>query len=564
MNADPKPPAQDAKPRRAEEQHGWWPGWIWAVPVAAVGIVGWLALRSWTQSGPDVKVIFPVIADLRPGDTKVTFEGYDVGHVEDVHLQPDLTHMRVRLSLDPDMQHHLGKGTEFFIIGKNMSLAHLSDVKSLISGVSVGIHPRPGDKQDQYEGLAEPPVLDFGETGTAMTLHAGKLGSIQRGTPIYYLDQKVGKVEAVRMTGEHSFDFTILVDTPYAGFVHDGTRFWRAGPIHLSTGGNGPSLQFQSISALFEGAIAFETPQVPAAGAVAATDHSFALYDSEDAAKNAPDGEGVSYRVVFNDASGVPEAEAPVKLFGKRIGSVRDGALVYHPENATMDVDTTIVLQPRDIALADGGNWTDPRRQMDDMLRHLVARGLHASLSQSPPMIGGEEVALTMMPGKPGALGEGTVPEIPSTAGGGSVAGIMAQVGDVVAKVNDMPLPRIADNLRDISRHIAQLTSSPALAATLRQVDRATANVQRITTDVSRDLPPMLDEVRQTVAEAQNSLSSAQSLLSARGTVANAPGSAGLPQALYEITRTARALRELSDFLDRHPSAVLVGRGSFQ
>jgi hypothetical protein len=38
------------------------------------------------------------------------------------------------------------------------------------------------------------------------------------------------------------------------------------------------------------------------------------------------------------------------------------------------------------------------------------------------------------------------------------------------------------------------------------------------------------------------------------------PGSEALPETLYEITRTARALREPSDYLDRHPSAVLVGR----
>ncbi len=92
--SQPQASAHGAAPRRAEQGGGWWPGWIWAIPLAALGIVGWLALRSWAQRGPTVQVLFPVIADLRPGDTNVTFEGYKVGQVENVRVEPDLKHMR--------------------------------------------------------------------------------------------------------------------------------------------------------------------------------------------------------------------------------------------------------------------------------------------------------------------------------------------------------------------------------------------------------------------------------------------------------------------------------------
>ena len=35
-----------------------------------------------------------------------------------------------------------------------------------------------------------------------------------------------------------------------------------------------------------------------------------------------------------------------------------------------------------------------------------------------------------------------------------------------------------------------------------------------------------------------------------------------LPQTLYEVTRAARALRDLSDYLDRHPSSLITGRAA--
>jgi paraquat-inducible protein B len=46
-----------------------------------------------------------------------------VGLVENAHLEPDFRHMRVKLSLDPDMEGHLGPGTQFWIIGKTLSFA---------------------------------------------------------------------------------------------------------------------------------------------------------------------------------------------------------------------------------------------------------------------------------------------------------------------------------------------------------------------------------------------------------------------------------------------------------
>ena len=36
---------------------------------------------------------------------------------------------------------------------------------------------------------------------------------------------------------------------------------------------------------------------------------------------------------------------------------------------------------------------------------------------------------------------------------------------------------------------------------------------------------------------------------------------AGLGSTLYELNRAARSLRELADYLDRHPEALVRGRG---
>ena len=106
--------------RYAVERPNHWPGWIWAIPVAALGIVIWLGLRSWSSSGPKVTVIFPTTVDLKSGDTDVKFQDLVFGKVESVHVEKDFRHMRVDLKLNSELEGNLGRGTKFWIEGKKI------------------------------------------------------------------------------------------------------------------------------------------------------------------------------------------------------------------------------------------------------------------------------------------------------------------------------------------------------------------------------------------------------------------------------------------------------------
>ena len=376
--------------RHARTRHSWGPGWIWSLPIAAVLILGWFALRALTQGGPQVTVVFPAIADLRAENSLVTFENLKVGQVSSVELEPDLRHLRVKLDLQSDMKGHLGKDTQFWIIGQSESLSNLSDIKAMISGPSIGIKPASGAQQDRYEGLAEDPVLAFGAAGTTFKLHADSLGSAHGHTPIYYRGKRVGVVKSTAMPSPRGFAIEAFINQENASLVHDGTRFWRAGPVHVSMGGDGPTVQFQSLPALVQGAIAFDTPDGPAQGPSAASGHVFELYEDENAARHAPDREGVAYRVTFESANGVPPVHAPVTLMGKQVGSVSQSALQFDVEQQRLKVGATIVIEPRTIELQGAAAGTDPRTQIGDMIRALIGQGLRAELTNSPPVIGGE------------------------------------------------------------------------------------------------------------------------------------------------------------------------------
>ncbi|MBW4025180.1 MAG: MCE family protein [Proteobacteria bacterium] len=544
----------------AEHHSSRWPGWIWSVPIAAIGIAIWLAIRSFASSGPEITVVFPEVADLKAGDTMVKFQDLVVGQVETVKLEKDLRHIRVKLNMHADMAGHLGKGTRFWIAGGSPSLSNLASIRSIISGPSIAIQPAPGAKQSVYQGLAQKPVLSFGEEGTAYILHTHKLGSIQRGTPIYYLGQEVGTVKDTSMVKGQSFSITAFVDRPYDQFVHAGTRFWSAGAVSLDTGGTGPQVQFQSIPSLIEGAVDFATPKDAAQQPPAKASDSFTLFGDRDAALYAPGPNAVLYRVRFPEASGGLAADAAVTLEGTRIGSVVRSRLLYDPTTGAAGIDAVIGIDPAWISLAGGARWTQPRAQMNAMLDTLLSQGVRASLVSAPPVIGGETVALRLAHDKPAKLGGGPVPEIP-TSGGGGIAGIMAKANDIVSKFNDMPLPQIASSVDRTTTRLAVLTSSPELGDTLQHVDHTSLHLDRMTADMEYRIPAMLTQLRQALEQTTAALRSADAILSSGSSSLSSPEAAGLPGTLYEVTRAARSLRELTDFLDRHPGALITGRG---
>jgi paraquat-inducible protein B len=382
-----------------------------------------------------VTVIFPTGGGIKAGDTKVELEGIEVGEVESVRFEKDMRHVTAVLLLRADMAGHLGTGTRFWIAGKP-TISDLASLKTVIAGPHIGMQPRPGPRQDHYDGLAEPPP-DAGATGVMhFVLRATTLGNLSQNSPIYYRDLPVGVIAGSHLNsdGRH-FRIDAFINAPFDRLVHAGTRFWDASAVELAMAGAGPRLQFQSVPALFEGAVDFETPDDEATGPPAKPDTEFTLYQSKAAAEHAPDAHTVSYRVTFHaEEAGALDVGAPVTLDQKRVGTVTQSTLQYDEASGQLDDLVTLALEPSQITFANAHWAADARPQMDALLQHLVTQGLRARLGSTIPVVGGKAVELGFVTNPPPAtLGPGPVPEIP-TGPESSVNGILAKLNSVAAQ----------------------------------------------------------------------------------------------------------------------------------
>jgi paraquat-inducible protein B len=550
-------------PPQAIERHSRWPGWIWAVPIAAAAIVGYLAFQQFAERGPEVTVTFPTGGGIKAGTTKVELEGIEVGDVDSVRFEKDMRHVDAVLRLHTDLERHLGKGTRFWIAGKP-SISDLSSLKSVIAGPHIGMQPMPGDKLGHYDGLAEqPPDTDDAQV-THYVLRSDTLGTVSRGSPVYYRDLRVGVIAGSQLDSDGGhFHIDLFIRAPYQHLVHAGTRFWDASAVRLALAGSGPKLQFQSVPALFEGAVDFETLEGPAAGPQARPDTAFTLYQSRGAAEHAPDDRAVTYRAVFNAAeAGALNAGAPVTLDAKRIGSVTESTLQFDSDTGQLDDLVTLTIEPSGIVLA-RQHWADNARpQMDGLLRRLIDEGLRARLGSTIPLVGGKSVELAFVPNaKPASLGSGDAPEIP-TGPASSMGGIMASLNAVAAKLDAMPLDQIGDEVHQVTRRLAALSKSDKTRQSVEHLNDTLANLSEVTHDARTQVGPLLAELHHVAGEAQSAVTNLNGVISSNALTTSQPGTAGLGGTLYELSKAARSLRELADYLDRHPEALLRGKGN--
>jgi paraquat-inducible protein B len=388
-------------------------------------------------------------------------------------------------------------------------------------------------RERQFVGLENPPALSHGPRGRELQLHAARAGSLAIGAPVYFRQFQVGRVIDENLLPDGSTRVTVFVEAPYDGFVKSVTRFWNASGIDVRLGADGLNVQTESLAAVLAGGLAFDdgpTEVVPAA-AVAAGE--FTLYKNETEAMAPPDGDPHYVRMRFSQALRGLDVGAPVEFVGVNIGSVIAVDLGYEPSDKTFPVVVTAKLYPRrmgqayEILVAQGK--TESEETLAAFVGTLVNRGLRAQPRSASLLTGKLYIALDFLPASPRAAYDASNRPVELPTVNGSFQELEANIGRLVKKVNDLPLEQIAADLH---------TDLTDLHETLSELH-------------GRVLPSAVD----TLSALRGTLDSADRTLDVES-----PLQRGLTETLLEARSTLQAVRELADFIDRHPDALLRGR----
>jgi paraquat-inducible protein B len=540
MSADPSPASQGLAKRAIK--HGRRLSPIWAFPIVAALVGIWLAYTTFSEKGPTITIDFKTAAGLEAGKTRVKYRDIELGVVDRIEPSPDLSHVVVSAKMNKEAEGHLTDKTQFWVVRPRLSLSGLSGLETLVSGAYIEMDPDEGKPTHKFIGLETPPVIRADVAGSEFVLTTSRLGAIGPHSPIYFRNIKVGEVISYDASDpDADIKVHIFVYAPYDSQIYDNTHFWKASGVTVAAGPSGFKLEMESLESVLSGGLAFDSPNAVRQGEPSKEFTTFALFDDRSAAQDAAYTRSFRAIVEFGGSVDGLEAGAPVKLRGIKVGKVIDFDLVFDPATHSFHVPVVIELEPERIHIADeASNEIGKGRVMPV----LVARGLRAQLKSASLITGQLFVAFDFFPDAPQAsiVPTATYPKLPTVPN--EMENITRSVTETLDHIATLPLDAMVKEIRDILVSVQAVVGSPDVKEAVKRS------------------VPLLDSLRQTSDAAAVTIRRADS---AMGSMETGYGdNSQIRRNLADLTRqlqdTARSVRQLADFVERHPEALLRGK----
>lgn len=240
--------------------------------------------------------------------------------------------------------------------------------------------------------------------------------------------------------------------------------------------------------------------------------------------------EKLSWVSYFPGAVDGLQVGAPVVFKGVKVGQVTDVKVTLDARDAAVRIPVYWDLEPDRIAFmgmseAEMAEMVAGRAKKErPFARLLIKRGLRAQLQSQSFVTGQKMIALDFFPDTPIDLvgdREEKVPEFPTTP---------SSTEKLTKAIENLPIDELFTDARNALQGIDRL---------VRSID-------------SQVLPP----THATLEKAQGTLSSIDDM-----TAPGSPVRYELVNALKEFAAAARSMRVLADYLERHPEALLQGKG---
>lgn len=526
-----------ASPGQAEVRTRRWNlSLVWIVPIVALLVGASLVVRNWMQQGPVISISFATGQGLEAHKTQVKYRSVVIGEVASVELARDRKGVVTKVQLSKDAESFASRGAQFWVVRPRIGAGGVSGVDTLLSGAFIGADAGESSApQKNFTGLESPPPITYGEKGKRFMLTADDLGSLDIGSSIYYRRIPVGQVVsyALRQDGK-GVDIGVFVNAPYDAFVTQDSRFWNASGVDVSVDANGLKVNTESLSSLLVGGLAFGNPPFAASAEPAADQQRFRLFADRDSALAPPSGIAQHLRFRFDQSMRGLSVGAPVEFMGVAFGKVTSVQLDYDEAKQSFPVMVEAVVYPARLGpvhqkMLKAFGQTAGEEAARRLIGTFVEHGLRAQARSGNLITGQMYVSLDFYPEAKKVAFDAAAQPIAIPTVPGSLDKLQEQLQEVVERIRKLPLERIAGNLDGSLRE---------LQGSLKQFNQQTLPGVRGT----------LDEVRKTLQTANAALAE------------DSPQREKLGDTLEELERMSRSLRDLSDYLGRHPESLIRGR----
>ncbi|MGF6154297.1 MlaD family protein [Pseudomonas fluorescens] len=311
---------------------------IWVLPLIALMIGGWLGWRAYNETGIEVQVRFESGEGIQANKTEVVYKGMPVGKVKSLTLDDEGKTRGViaTIEMNKDVEQYLRTSTRFWLVKPSVTLAGITGLETLVSGNYVAISPGEGEPSRKFTALTKEPPLSDSKPGLHLTIKADRLGSLNRGSPVFYKQIQVGQVKSYLLSEDQStVEIKVFIEPTYANLVRKHTRFWNASGISIDANLSGVKVRSESLASIVAGGIAFATPDNRKDSPPTDSSLPFRLYEDFDAAQA-----GIRVKVKLSDFEGLQAGRTPVMYKGIQVGNLK--TLKIDPDLSSATAELTL------------------------------------------------------------------------------------------------------------------------------------------------------------------------------------------------------------------------------
>ncbi|MBK1718677.1 intermembrane transport protein PqiB [Thiocystis violacea] len=525
---------------------------VWLIPLLAVAIGVWLAVKTLNERGPTVTIEFKTASGLVAGQTKVKFKDVDVGQVSAIDVSRDLKSVLVTAEMKHAFGAFLTENTRFWVERPRVTASGVSGLDTLFSGAYIALDPgTEGRAKRDFKGLEDPPIITTSEDGKRFLLRSPTLGSLNIGSPVYYRQIQVGQVVGYALDQDgQAVSIEIFIQSPHDTLVSANTRFWNASGIDFSVSGSGIKVDTQSLLAVLIGGVSFDTPETIDSDPTSAVESAdFPLYATRETAYAKIYSRKERYLLFFKGSVRGLAIGSPVLLKGIGIGRVLDIQLQLDADDLEFQIPVLIEIEPDRVAV----RGATPRPDDRDLVRRLVESGLRGQLKFDSLLTGSLYVDLDFYrDAKPELVvrygDHEVIPTLP-----GSLQELTTKVTNVLDKVDAIPLDQIGRDLSATAAGANALVNSTVLKQAIVELEGTLAQARGTAERLNQEIAP---ELANTLRESSATLKNAKSMISDRS-----PVYVEMQRMFQEVSGAARSIRLMADYLERHPEALIQGKG---
>jgi paraquat-inducible protein B len=517
---------------------------VWVLPALVVVAGAFVAIREKIEQGTSIEISFHTADDLEPNKTKIRYKAVEIGEVTEIHVAKDRKDVVVEARIHRNARDYLVADTRFWVVRPRFTGGNISGLSTIVSGAYIDVdvgHSIEGRRN--FIGLEIPPVVTAGLPGREFILHADNIGSLTIGSTVFYRHIPAGQVVAYALDpGGASVTIKVFINSPYDMYVTPATHFWQASGIDMSIDSEGVKLHTESLASILEGGVAFQPVGGAPSTAEARPDTAFALFTDRERALREPNTVVQTFIMYFKGSLRGLSVGAPVDLRGIDIGEVKKVSVEYDPNAGVLSFPVEVDIFPQRIRgqprKHDRPHGSDDASEASSrsLIDSMVAHGMRAEIRLGNLLTGQKYVAVDVHPdaARERVRWDDQPPVFPTAAG--ALDDIQDSVASIAKKLDKVPFDQISARL---------LSTMASLDQTLKSTDHL---MRRVDDSVAPQVNATLKEVQEAMKNAKEALAGGSPLQS------------DLSSTLLQLSRAAKSLSALADYLERHPESLLRGK----